>query len=274
MRKSGLFLIAVMILAATLASAQAGEVLGRVECHKATLFCYLEGLALKGEIDDASTAKLRRLLDELDLRSSPKLDRGNMQIKLDSPGGSVTAAITIGKLLRKYRMAAVVEPNTVCASACVLVYAGAVVRLGYNKRALIGIHQPYFTVPSERVEPAAVRDAYTTMLTSIRSYLAEMNVSQQLADEMLRTPPSSVRYLSAKEQEKFGLSVIDPIELETTSLAEAQNLGLDRREYNRREALAIEKCPRDAGFYDCHGTVMKSGNLPLLDFSQFGTPAE
>jgi hypothetical protein len=116
--------------------------------------------------------------------------------------------------------------------------------------------------------------AYTTMLTSIRSYLAEMNVSLQLADEMLRTPPSSVRYLSAKEQEKFGLSVIDPIELETTSLAEAQNLGLDRREYNRREALAIQKCPRDAGLYDCHGTVMKSGNLPLLDFSQFGTPVE
>jgi ATP-dependent protease ClpP protease subunit len=238
------------------------------------MFCLLDGLALKGEIDDAATAQLRRLLEELDLRSLPGVDRGNTQIKLDSPGGSVVAAMTIGRLLRKYRMAAIVEPNTICASACVLVYAGAVVRLGYNKRALIGIHQPYFMVPSGRVEPEAVRNAYTTMLTSIRSYLAEMNVSQQLADEMLRTPPSSVRYLSAKEQERFGLSVIDPIELETTSLTEAQKLGLDRREYNRREALSIEKCPLDSDFRNCHATIMKSGDVPLLDFSAFGTPVE
>jgi hypothetical protein len=274
MRSLRIFSIVTTILAATACNAEAGDVSGRVECDKVTLFCQLDGLALKGEIDDTSTAKLRRLLDELDLRSSSKFDRGNTQIKLDSPGGSVTAAIAIGKLLRKYRMAAVVEPNTICASACVLVYAGAVVRLGYNRKALIGIHQPYFMVPSERVEPAAVREAYTTMLTSIRGYLAEMNVSQQLADEMLRIPPSGVRYLSGKEQEKFGLSVIDPIELETTSLAEAQELGLDRREYNRREALAVEKCPRDAGFYNCHGTLMRTGNVPPLDLSQFGTLVE
>ena len=49
----------------------------------------------------------------------------------------------------------------------------------------------------------------------IRAYLREMNVSERLADEMMKTPPSSVRYLIAEEQESFGLSVIDPIERET-----------------------------------------------------------
>ena len=89
---------------------------------------------------------------------------------------------------------------------------------------------------------------------------------------MIRRP--SVRYLSAKQQEKFGLSVIDPIELETTSLTEAKELGLDRREYNRREAPSIEKCPSNSDFYKCHQSIMKSGNPPLLDLSQFGTPVE
>lgn len=112
------------------------------------------------------------------------------------------------------------------------------------------------------------------MLAAIRTYLAEMNVSPQLADEMLKTAPSDVRYLSAKEQEKFGLSIIDPIELETTSLQQAQGLGISRREHIRREALSRAQCPADAGFGDCYQQVMKTGSLPLMDLSKFGTPVE
>jgi ATP-dependent protease ClpP protease subunit len=239
-----------------------------------TLFCHLEELSLKGEIDDAATAKLRDLLEEFDIRSLPRSDRGNNRIELDSPGGSVVAAMTMGRLLRQYRMAAVVEPDGICLSSCVLVYAGAVVRLGYNKKALIGIHQPYFPVPGGQVDPETIRHAYTSMLASIRSYLAEMNVSQQLADEMLKTSPSEVRYLSGKEQQRFGLSVIDPVEQEVLSLQQAKELGLDRREFNRREALSVQKCPADAGFGNCYQHVMKSGDAPLVDLSQFGTPVE
>jgi ATP-dependent protease ClpP protease subunit len=100
-----------------------------IECVKGTSFCLLNGLALRGEIDDEATAKLRRLLEELDRKSPPNVDRGNIQIKLDSPGGSVAAAMEIGRLMRKYRMAAAVMPNSICVSACVLIYAGAVARL-------------------------------------------------------------------------------------------------------------------------------------------------
>src|SRR5260370_41357509 len=100
------------------------------------------------------------------------------------------------------------------------------------------------------------------MLTAIRMYLSEMNVAPQLADEMLKTPPSGVRYLSGKEQEKFGLSVIHPIERETSSLKQAQELGLDRPEYNRREALSVEKCPANAACGSCYESVMKSGDVP------------
>jgi ATP-dependent protease ClpP protease subunit len=263
-----------ILTTATMRHAQAGEISGRVECVKATSFCSIKGLALRGEIDDEATAKLRRLLEELDRKSPPTVDRGNIQIELDSPGGSVAAAMEIGRLMRKYRMAAAVKPNSICVSACVLIYAGAVARLGYNEKALIGIHQPYFEVPTGQIEPETVRNAYTAMLISIRAYFTEMNVSPQLADEMLKTPPSGVRYLSAKQQEKFGLSVIDPIELETMSLTEAKELGLDRREYNRRDALSLEKCPADSDFYNCHQTIMKSGYVPPPDLSRFGTPVE
>jgi ATP-dependent protease ClpP protease subunit len=161
LRKLRVLSLVATVLAATTSSAGAGDVSGHLECDKVTLFCYLKDATLSGEIDDATTAKLRRLLDEFDLRSLPKADRGTTQIKLDSPGGSGVAAIEIGKLFRKYRMAAVVEPGALCASSCVLIYAGAVVRMGYSKQALIGIHQPYFPVPNGQIDPNAVRSAYT-----------------------------------------------------------------------------------------------------------------
>ncbi|WP_338833317.1 ATP-dependent Clp protease proteolytic subunit [Bradyrhizobium septentrionale] len=268
-------LIVAALLATAVCRVQAGDVSGRVECDKRTLFCYMQGVTITGEIDETTTAKLRRLLEELDLRSLPGPDdRGSTHVKLNSPGGSVAEAMAIGRLFRKYRMGAVVEPGALCASSCVLIYAGAVYRLGYNKKALIGIHQPYFPVPRGQISPEAVRNAYTAMLTNIRTYLTEMNVSPQLADEMLKTAPSDVRYLSAKEQEKFGLTIIDPIELETTSLQQAQELGISRREHIRREALSRSQCPADASFGDCYQQVMKTGSLPLVDLSRFGTPVD
>jgi len=65
---------------------------------------------------------------------------------------------------------------------------------------------------------------------------------------MMKTPPSSVRYLTSEEQESFGLSVIDPRERETSALVGAQQLGLDRTEYNKREALSTEVCPLNSRF--------------------------
>jgi len=91
---------------------------------------------------------------------------------------------------------------------------------------------------------------------------------------MMKTPPSSVRYLTAEEQESFGLSVIDPIERETSALVEAQRLGLDRGEYNKREALAMKVCPLNSSFNSCHGSMMKTGGSNLPDLSKFGAPVK
>ena len=112
------------------------------------------------------------------------------------------------------------------------------------------------------------------MLTNLRAYFAEMNVAPQLADEMLKTDPSDIRYLSEREQRQFGLTIIDPIELETTSLQQAKELGISRREHIRREALSRARCPADTSFGDCYQSVMKTGSLPLPDLSSLGTPVE
>jgi hypothetical protein len=107
----------------------------------------------------------------------------------------------------------------------------------------------------------------------MRSYLREMNVSEQLADEMLKTRSSDIRYLTPDEQDQFGLDTFDPVEREVRDVEHAQKLGLDRCEYNSRDALVLKVCPLDSGYANCYEEVYKTGRAPeVLKPSQYGTP--
>lgn len=257
------------------APAEAGEVRGKVDCKFLSGYCIISNLAIKGSIDDATTVKLRQIFAEFDRsvqKSGHPTSSSHTTIELDSPGGSVSAAMAIGRLLRKNRMTANVIPPAVCNSACVFIYAGAVTRFGHDAEK-IGIHQPFLDARPGPVDADLIRNKYAALLQDMRSYLHEMNVSEQLADEMLKTPSSAIRYLTPQEQDQFGLVIFDPVEIEVQSLERAQELGLDRAEYNRRERLILSRCPLDSNYGDCNETVFKTGKLPILpDFSSQGTP--
>lgn len=90
--------------------------------------------------------------------------------KLDTPGGDVVAAMTIGRLLRKERAYVQIDPDAVCLSACVLVLAGAVEREVQGK---IGIHRPYFEIPADPISTDNIKEAYQNMLQQMRIYLRE-----------------------------------------------------------------------------------------------------
>jgi hypothetical protein len=165
------------------------------------------------------------------------------------------------------------------------VYAGAINRYGRHIGGKIGIHQPYYEVPSRAVDPNEVRKSYSAMLQEMRSYFREMNVSEQLADEMLKTSPANIRYLDSAEQDRLGLVVFDPVDQEVLTIQNAQELGIDRAEYHRRESLLLKFCYADRGTPQgsaCEQTVMTTGKAPrpaatpmgssAPDFSRFGTP--
>ncbi|MDO9489850.1 MAG: hypothetical protein Q7J32_15860 [Sphingomonadaceae bacterium] len=231
--------------ATTAAAAGVGKVRGQVDCQTAN-YCLFKGLALIGTIDDAMTKQLVGLFNEFERRIDPKIQPGGLvhaEIRLNSAGGSVGAAMEIGRFLRKHRMRAVVRPSSICVSACVLIYAGAVTRFGHFNSGRIGIHQPYldFSV-QEKVDPKAMKKAYGSMLRDMKAYLHEVNVSEQLADEMLKVPPTSVRYLSNVEQDQLGLVIIDPVENEISDLEQAHKLGISRAELMRRQVLLMKEC--------------------------------
>jgi hypothetical protein len=163
-------------------------------------------------------------------------------------------------------MKADIEAGSVCISACVLIYAGAVVRYGHFNAGPVGIHQPYLDISARaKLDSRTAKNSYEGMLHDMRTYLREMNVSEQLADEMLKVPSTSVRYLSDEEQNQFGLVIIDPIEREVSDIEQAQELGISRAELMRRQTLVMKECyARDmrSRTSDCYDAVMKTGSVP------------
>ena len=213
-------------------------------------------MKIDGEIDASTVKKVREGLAEVraPLWLLPPAGYGE-RFEINSPGGSVDAAIEIGRMLRKIDAPVFVEAGASCISACVLILAGATSRQ-INGR--VGIHRPYLINAPQPLTSTAVQGAYDQTLQSIRLFLREMNVGDRLADDMVRIVPEQVRFLTASELDGYGLGERDPVYHETLELAQAQKYGLDRREYMRRKALVDRECVRESRL-PCRDRIMKTG---------------
>ena len=221
-------------------------------------------VGIRGEIIDATVAQLSEIIEKTRRKAAANKQFFIFIVELDSRGGSVNAAMAIGRIIRKEQAGAFVSNGAVCLSSCVLILAGGSFRSFEGK---IGIHRPYLPVPAGDVSSQNVKAIYQQMLQDLRVYFREMNVADGLADAMLRINPENIRLLSEKELANYGLTTVDPIAMETLDLQEAKSNGLDRQEYMRRKVLAEAQCggPTSSGT-PCYENILKTGQAP--DFSQ------
>jgi hypothetical protein len=262
------------------ASPAAAKIDGHVSCER---MCGIYDLRLSGKIEADDVRAFQNLIDTVHREAGAQhkqLEYPMMQA--NSPGGSVDAAMAIGRIVRRESIGITVDPNDICASACVLIFAGAVLR---SHAMNLGIHRPYLEAPSQQITETNVKQYYGAMLDRIRAYLHEMNVAEGLADAMLRIPPEEVHFLTFDEADAYGLTIADPVFQETMGLKKAQQLGLDRQEYVRRNTLANRDCHQPGAGADlaamrqwtsCIEQTLKTGHvgaLPTPDFSRYGTPA-
>lgn len=159
-------------------------------------------------------------------------------IKLNSTGGNISAALKIGRLLRKYGAMANVDENAICLSSCVYVLAGA------PNRAVDGtvaIHRPYD--PNDKAtSEVAQSEKYKKLGIQIAAYLKEMNIPTSLYDNSLFISPDRVKTLSFNEMQAYGLNENDPYADEAGAVQKAQKLGISRKEYVLRKARAHKEC--------------------------------
>lgn len=186
-----------------------------------------DSLILSGEIKKSDVAELTKVL--------PKYQT----IWLNSPGGDVSAAMNIGRLLRRSNITALVDYNQVCVSACVLVLAGSTFRMIKGK---VGIHRPY--LPQDNATTVNEQKViYDSIRNNIIDYLEIMNINPTLYDDMFRISPRKVKFLRKEELEFYGLSGTDPYFEEAASALEARKLQISKEELFERKSQQ-EECIR------------------------------
>lgn len=125
-------------------------------------------------------------------------------VYLNSPGGSVTEALALGRIVREAGLSTSVEPGDICLSACPYVFAGGVVRHA-PEGALLGVHQHYYG--ENTVLPAfmAVRDIQRGQ-AEVMDYLSEMGIDLSVMQPALSTPPEDIYILTPQELERYRLT--------------------------------------------------------------------
>ena len=130
--------------------------------------------------------------------------RGSVSVVLDSHGGNIWVAMTMGRIIRTHSFTTRVEVGASCVSACVyLLAAGS----GRYVGGRVGVHRPY--LPNDGVTSArAKRAQYAGINAQTKQYLEEMGLPASLHDRMMQTPPDRVAWLSARDVSNYGLTTM------------------------------------------------------------------
>ncbi|MEA2838409.1 MAG: hypothetical protein QOD89_2959 [Bradyrhizobium sp.] len=108
-------------------------------------------------------------------------------VVLNSPGGSVTDALAMGRLIREKKFATEVEAGKTCASSCPLVFAGGIERRAGDKAA-IGVHQVAAIGSSSGAAPRDEMDAAQRISARCQRYLGDMGINLQAWVHAMETP--------------------------------------------------------------------------------------
>lgn len=151
---------------------------------------------LVGQIAPGDADRLAQRWEETETR--PEI------VLLNSPGGSVSDALDIGRALRAAGVDTALSAGDICLSACPYVLASGA-RRNVDSEAYVGVHQHYFG--ENTIQPAfmAVEDIQRGQ-GEVMSYLAEMGIDPLLMRHALVTPPDEIYILLPDEMERYRLT--------------------------------------------------------------------
>ncbi len=126
-------------------------------------------------------------------------------VVLDSPGGSVTDALAMGRLIREKKFATEVEAGKYCASSCPLVFAGGVERRAGDKAA-IGVHQVAAIGSAGSAGRRDEMDVAQRISARCQRYLGDMGINLQVWVHAMETPHD--RLFIFKPNELKSLNIV------------------------------------------------------------------
>jgi hypothetical protein len=130
-------------------------------------------------------------------------------VVLNSPGGSVTDALAMGRLIREKKFATEVEAGKYCASSCPLVFGGGVERRAGDKAA-IGVHQ-VATISTANAQPRDEMSAAQNISARCQRYLGDMGISLQVWVHAMETPHDKLFVFKPDELKSLNLVTATPV---------------------------------------------------------------
>lgn len=223
--------------------------LGKLNCSREIPACFLR---ITGSIsqDDARAA--------LRIPALVPAAKTILTVVLDSDGGDPHAAMSVGRVLRSLEATVAVGRNDSCVSACVLLLAAGTIRAALGR---VGIHRP-LTTGSARGDPESLQRTQRQVDNSIRAYLREMTMPENLYDAMLQISPEHVRFLSDAELHAYSLNASDPVSEYLINARWASAYGLTRQEFLRRDARVTRECSAygdgSTRWYECREAIFRA----------------
>lgn len=149
---------------------------------------------LEGGIEAGDAARLADLIDAAD--PAPET------LILQSPGGSVSDALALGRHIRATGIATQMLAGEFCYSACPYLLAAGISR-DIAEDASVGVHQHYFGENTFLPAAFAVEDIQRGQ-GEVMTYLNEMGIDPLVMQHALSTPPDQIYVLLREELEAYG----------------------------------------------------------------------
>lgn len=138
-----------------------------------------------------------RFSDFMIARDAPAL------VFLNSPGGSVGDALSIGRALRELGAGTRMTEADICLSACPYLLAAGTTRQVADG-AMVGVHQHFFGENTALPAFLAVEDIQRGQ-GQVMEYLVEMGIDPRIMQPALMTPPDEIYVLTPSEMADFAL---------------------------------------------------------------------
>lgn len=166
-------------------------------------------LRLQAGIKKGDLAAVESALTLVDRATAAKINGVPLiKLELDSPGGDVVEAVSIGQLIYQNYIMTTVRPGRECVSACVFILMAGAVHYPADG-ASVGVHKPLL-VSWSHMSATQARAKYDALMDYLRQYFSELGVSDRAYDIMMRTASGDMRYFSTAELDQLRLRGEDP----------------------------------------------------------------
>ncbi|ETA52711.1 hypothetical protein [Ponticoccus alexandrii] len=149
---------------------------------------------LEGTIAPGDAERVISLIDEAD----PAIET----LVLQSPGGAVQDALTLGRHLRDRAIATEILSGEICYSACPYLFAGGTLRSASDS-ASIGVHQHSFG--ENTLLPAFIAtENIQRGQAEVMTYLDDMGIDPLVMRHAMSTPADEIYILVPEELTRYG----------------------------------------------------------------------